>query len=251
MNLHRICRLGSVAVLALAVLMLPACGEDTDSDTGPPSAQALADVLMVPEDFGSGWTMLSFPDPEGAEFTGVVTDSMRDMLPRMEFCDKASADSVAAVADLEWEAFRQLNYETGAEDVTPAPGERPKHHLVFAQEFLMSDSESDIEARFDALAAGIRDCWGVETESPDGEVGISEAFDPPAVGDDRIGSLDIVREPGPAAESAVWELYNVLVRDGEVLSALTIVEITSPGVEKMLDDAALAEMITTITDKLS
>ena len=58
---------------------------------------------------------------------GVVTDDQWDKLPRIEFCPEASTGATEAAEGLEWQAFTQLNLDTG----------QPRRHLVFVQEFLL------------------------------------------------------------------------------------------------------------------
>lgn len=251
-------RIRAAVALAALVLALPACGDEPaeDSGAGPASPQELAAVLVAPEDLGEGWSVVNYPD-SGAELaSGVVTEETSKMLPQFEFCDAASEESDAAADALQWVAFRQLDYDTGTETAPPTsrgPDDqaRPEHHLVFVQEFLLSAPAADVEQTYDALAPGVEACWGETTEYPDGEVGSSTRLEVPDVGDDRIGTRELVEEPGPADRSATWDLRTVIARDGDVLLVIMVAEITTPGVQPMLDDATVDGYLTTIVDKLS
>jgi hypothetical protein len=246
-----------VAALAAIVLVLPACGSEPAKDTGGGimSAKELAAVLVAPKDLGGGWSTVTVPESEGGNDSGIVTDKNRGLIPKIEFCDKASKESSKAAAALDWKAFRQLNYATETPTASPSerePGDRtrPQHHIVFVQEFLMSGETGQVEKAYDALAAGVEDCWGEETKYPDGEVGNSSSFEVPAIGDDRIGTRELVKEPGPAQQSATWDIRNVIARDGDVLLGITVAEITTEKVKPMLDDARIGEIVTTIADRL-
>lgn len=256
MSVQRIVESAGVVVLLLGMSVLSACGESaTDSDADARSPSELAAHLVTEQDLGDGWTIVANPETETEDEPGVITDANRDTLPRIEFCDKAGADSRAAALDLKWGAFRQLNLATPTEATQPTdrPSDdtmRPEHDLVFVQEFLMSGTTAETRSAYDALAAGVEACWGETTEYPDGEVGTSESLQVPTLGDERVGSRDIVKEPGPGAEAGTWDLRSVIVRDGNVLLGVTIAEVTTPTVEPVLDDAQIARILTTIVDKL-
>lgn len=248
----RSCRCG-VALVAAMLLALAACGDETTTVSGQAGAspEDLAAVLVTPEDLGEGWSVT--PDPETGGTSGVVSEEMRDMLPRIQFCGKASAEAVAAAKSLRWDAFRQLNLATETEmsqPTSPEPGERPEHDLVFVQEFLMSGDPAEVEATYDALESGVRACWGERTVTEDGEKDRTLRLRVPAVGEDRVGTRDIVTEPGPGRHAAKWDLRSVLARDGEVLFSIMVAEVTTPKVEPVLDEAAVADIVTTIADKL-
>lgn len=257
MSVQRIFESAGVVVLLLGMSVLSACGGEsaTDSDAGARSPSELAAHLVTEQDLGEGWTIVANPETETKDDPGVITDANRDTLPRIEFCDKAGADSRAAALDLKWGAFRQLNLATPTEAAQPTdrPSDdttRPEHDLVFVQEFLMSGTTAEIRSAYDALAAGVQACWGVTTEYPDGEVGTSESLQVPTLGDERVGSRDIVTEPGPGTEAGIWDLRSVIARDGNVLVGVTIAEVTTPAVEPVLDDAQIARILTTIVDRL-
>ena len=204
-------------------------------DNGP-SAKTLAAKLVTASDLGTGWTV--YDPPEGYGGPGVVTEESRKALPRMDFCDKASAASRKAATGLPWEAFTQQHYATGND-----------RHLVFLQEFLLSDKAADVRRTFDLLAAGIRACEGDRSVSPGGETITQGTLELPALGQDRTGFRDTVAEPGD--NPTVWDLRSALVRDGTVLIGITIAEIVPPGVPKVISDDQAKTMMTTLVDKVS
>lgn len=219
--------------VAAAIVVTGCGGGGTPVDNGP-SAKALATKLVVASDLGTGWTV--FDPPEGYGGPGVVTEKTRKTLPRMDFCDKASAASRKAATSLPWEAFTQQHYATGSD-----------RHLVFVQEFLLSDKAGDVRRTFDLLASGIRACEGDRSVSPDGETITQGTLDLPALGQDRTGFRDTVAEPGD--NPTTWDLRSVLVRDGTVLVGITIAEIVPPDVPKVVSDDKETTMMTTIVDK--
>lgn len=223
------------ASIAVAVLLIAGCGGTDTPPPGGPSASALAAMLVSADDLGIGWALNSPPEDYGSY--GEVTDENRGLVPRMQFCDEASADSKAAASKLDWEAFTQLNYETGDD-----------RHLVFVQEFLRSDTAEDVRATYDDLAAGTSACDGVRSEYPDGEVGTQSTLEVPDIGDDRIGSRELVSEPGD--RSATWDIRSLLARDGTALIGITVVEIVMSGTEKVLSDDDVRDLMATTADKV-
>lgn len=226
-----------LAAALLVVLPLAACGTDDDGGEGGsvPSGKDLVDMLVTGDVLGDGWAELDLPEDMGD--VGLVTEENRDLVPRMDLCDQAPAESQKTVADLEWEAFTQYGYETGDE-----------RHLVFVQEFLRSDSEATVRATYDDLAAGIRACEGQVETSPDGEQITQSGLEVPELGEDRIGMRLDVSEPGD--RSATWDIRNVLARDGTVLLGLTVVEIVTPGTERVLDEEEVDALMTRVADQL-
>lgn len=82
-----------------------------------------------------------------------------------------------------------------------------------------------------------------------GRRGRSQSLDVPDVGDARVGTREVVEEPGD--KPATWDIRNVLVRDGAVLVAVTVAEIVAGDqIEPTLDDSDVEDIITTIADKL-
>lgn len=228
-------RVSACVAITVAIVLAGCGGGGTPVDNGP-SAKALAADLVVADDLGTGWTV--WKPPEGYGGPGVVTEKSRKTLPRMDFCDKASATSRKTATGLPWEAFTQHHYATGSDQ-----------HLVFMQEFLLSDKADDVRRTFDLLVDGIRACEGDRSVSPDGETVTLGALALPALGQDRTGFRATVAEPGD--NPTVWDLRSVLVRQGTVLIGITIAEIVPPGVPKVISDDQAATMMTTIVDKAS
>jgi hypothetical protein len=226
----------TAAAAVVAVLLVTGCGSADKPATAGPSARALAGRLVAAGDLGPGWSVVSPPEDYGT--VGVVTDKNRGMVPKLQFCTKASSASRTAADRLEWEAFTQFNYETGND-----------RHLVFVQEFLRSDRASRTRATYDLLAGGMRACTGERSEYPDGEVGVQSPLQVPAIGEDRAGTRERVSEPGD--RPATWDIRSVIARDGTVLIGVTVVEIVSPGQQPVLDDAHVSALMTTIADKAS
>lgn len=244
-------RLTGVAAVLLA-LALAGCGQDSSDDRASSDASSpeqLAAALVVDADLGTGWSTTRMPDfPELSE-TGVVSDEAQDMLPRMQPCEKASEEDQAVADALAWDAFRQLDLATDTPTGSPAPGRPPVHHLVFAQEFLGSGTADETEATYDALVSGGDACLGTETTG-DGETVRTTGMAVPDLGDASHGWRSVVTEPGPAGRTATWDLRQVLVRDGGVLLMAQVAEITTPGVETVLDDAEVESILRTMVDKL-
>jgi hypothetical protein len=206
-------------------------------------------MLVVASDLGADWSVRHNPDfPEMSE-TGVVSDEARAMLPQVSMCEAADAEAQAAADDLEWVAFRQLDLATGEPTEAPSPGERPTHHLVFAQEFLATGEPDAMAATYDALVAGGDACLGTE-ETVDGETVRTTELPVSALGGASHGWRDLVSEPGPAGRSATWNLRRVLVREGDVLLMAQVAEIASPQVPTVLDDARVGVILETMVDKL-
>lgn len=222
--------------MAAAAIVITGCGSGGAPVDEGPSAKVLASKLVTAEDLGTGWTV--YDPPEGYGGPGVVTEKSRKTLPRMDFCDKASATSRKTATDLPWEAFTQQHYATGSD-----------RHLVFMQEFLLSDRAGDVRRTFEALATGIRACEGDRSVSPDGETITQGTLDLPALGQDRTGFRDAVAEPGD--NPTVWDIRSVLVRNGTVLIGITIAEIVPPGVTKVVSDDQANTMMNTVVGKVS
>jgi hypothetical protein len=238
---------------ALLSLALAGCGGQDEvgqdsAGSGPPTPEELAAALVAPDDLGPGWSVTRMPDSEIDE-TGVVSEEDAAMLPQVQFCEKAGDAAVQAAEDLRWHAFRQVELDTGAPTEPPSPGAPPVHHLVFVQEFLTSGAEDEMTTTYAGLVAGNAACLGKQT-APDGETVRTTRLDVPDLGDSSYGWRDLATEPGPPANRAVWNLRQVLVRDGEVLMMATIAEIASPGVTTVIDDAEAASIMTTMADEL-
>jgi hypothetical protein len=241
-------------VLLLWVALLVACGEDTtepETASGGRPAAEVAALLVAPESLGEGWSTLVDPGGDVDFETGIVTDDNRSYLPRVEVCPNADEDAAKAATQVEWQAFRQYTYDTGMPEVTePTPGVRPQHHLVFVQEFLLSDDQASVAETYDALAAGFAACPSGETTSPDGETIITRPMTAPEVGDAATALRTTVTEPGGGG-GPVWDLRNVIWRDADLLVAVTVAEIASPKIERVLDEAAVQGILDAIEGALT
>jgi hypothetical protein len=221
------------------VVGVGACNSD---DVEPPSADALAEQLIDTETYDGDWTV-NVPDdaPEDA-VNGVVTDEMNDLLPRMEFCDAASAESRAAADDVQWSAFRQIDLTV---DDPIAPPDDRTGHIVFVQEFLTSGEPDEIETTFGLLREGMEACLGELPADEEGP-GLAEEMALPAVGDDRYGVLYTLAETGGWAE---WRLHSAIVRDGPVLLSLMIADIRADA-EPYYTLDEVGQMVETAVDLL-
>src|SRR5690606_5010496 len=129
---------------------------------------------------------VNVPDdaPTDAEH-GVVTDEMQALLPRMELCEEASAETRTAIQDLRWMAFRQIDLEV---DDPIRPPEDTTGHLVFVQKLMIAGEPDEIEATFELLRDGMTACLGEIPADEEGP-GLAEEMALPDVGDDRFGAL--------------------------------------------------------------
>ena len=251
MTRHPRRRSARVALL-LSAAMLVSCGEDTTEPEPAPGGRPAAEVaalLVPPESLGEGWSTQTNPGADADFEDGVVTDENRKYLPRVELCATADEESAKNAKQVEWQAFRQYTYDTGMPPPTePTPGVRPQHHLVFVQELLLSDDETTVADTYDALAASLEACPSGATTSPDGESIVTRPMKAPDLGDAATATRTTVSEPGGGG--AVWDLRNVFWRDGDLLVAVTVAEIASPGIERVLDEAAVDKVLDALEDAL-
>lgn len=204
------------------VLGLHGCGSDPQT---VPTAEVLAGRLLTPDDLGDGWSVAGPPEGVAGAGWGVVTAEMQEMLPRFDLREAASAEARAAVTDIEWDAFMQLELDTG--DPIEPPGDQ-RGHLVMLQEYLMGDDAGDVATTFGLMRTGSDACLGDFPADEEGP-GRVETMAVPDLGDDRFGVLMVVEELGGWAE---WRLHHVVVRDGPVLVNLVITDIRAgDGVE--------------------
>jgi hypothetical protein len=245
------------ALVSAAVLLLGACATDDATTTSPatsptpawsqevvPTPEQLASVLATEDDFDGEWTVNVPPDAADG-VSGVVPPEQQEMLPRLDLCDRASEESIAAVKALRWQAFRQLDM-TEDDPVDFAAGDM-SGHMNFVQEFLLADEPSQVESTFTALRDGSQACLG---EIPAGEEGPGkvEQMNIPAVGDDRYGELLTMEEAGGGAQ---WRLHQVFVRDGSVLMFIDVAEIVAgEGTEPQFTTEDIDTFITTAVAKL-
>lgn len=241
----------AAAALTIVVLAgLASCGGESSQPTTAPaarSAEAVAALLVAPEDLGEDWSTRTDPTGESGLEAGVVTDDNRDMLPRFEQC--ATAEEPPQSDPLHWDAFRQLDLAT---QVTgkPRPGVRPTHHLVFVQELILTDTPEAVTTTFADLEEAVAACIGQQATSGDGEEITSAPLEVPAVGEAATGLRYTVTEPGGRG-GPVWDLRNLAFRDGDLLVALSVGEIASPSVERVLDDAEFARILQAAHDATS
>lgn len=220
-----------VAVLAGVVLVVPACGT-TSEDGGAgavPTPEELAAVLVTEDDLAGEWAVT--PGPGGEPASGVVTEEQQEMLPRVQLCPEASAESVDAADGLAWQAFTMLDM-TPQDPLDMVAGDRAGR-MMLVQEYLLADDPAQVAETYGLVAAGMAACLGEVGEDDDGHTGTSEAVSVPEVGDERFAELDTIREPGDV--EAVWYVEQVLVRDGPVLMYLAVTEVTvGEGVARQL-----------------
>ena len=230
-----------IRTLATAGLLVGgvACGSD---DVSVPTATELAEHLVDVDTYEGEWSV-NVPDdaPEGAE-SGVVTDEMQQLLPRMELCEAATDEQQTAVDDVQWTAFRQLDLEV--DDPIRPPDDRGGH-MIFVQEALMSGEPDDVEATFELLRGGMAACLG-EIPADEEGTGFAEEMKLPDVGDDRYGVITTFEEAGGWAE---WRLHNTLVRDGPVLVSMMVVDIRADA-EPYYTLDQIGEMVETAVERI-
>lgn len=232
------------ASMALAVAPL-GCGSDDAGDShsaAVPTAEQLAARLLTAADLAGTWTVNPGPDDAPMPASGVVTDEARAMMPKLELCPAASAESRAAAADVRWTAFCQLDM-TPDDPIVP-PADRTGH-MVFVQEFLFAADEATITSTFELLRDGMHACLGPVDTGDEGP-GTATEMTVPAVGDDRYGVLTTVQEAGRGGE---WLLHDTLVREGSVLMMIDVVDIHI-GVGPLFTSDDVATIVTAATERL-
>jgi hypothetical protein len=227
----------------IAALAGGACGGGDDTESVP-TADELAAVLLAPDDLGEGWSVSVPDDDVDVDLSGVVTDEMRDLLPRFELCPDASDEAQAAATGLDWDAFMQLELETG--DPIQPPDDRTGH-MIFLQEYLLADDATTTTETFDLLRDGLEACLG-EIEAGEEGPGYADTMDVPDLGDDSYGVLTTVEEAGGWAE---WRLHQVVVRDGPVLMSVVVTDIRAgDGVEPYFTIDAVGDIAQTAVAKI-
>ena len=226
----------------LVALTGSGCGGSDDAGAVP-TAEQLAAQLLAPDDLEGAWSV-TVPDSDVEVLSGVVTDEMRDLLPGFELCPNASDQARAAASGLAWDAFMQLELETG-DSITP-PADRTGH-MIFLQQFLAATDPTDTAATFDLLRQGAEACLG-EIDAGEEGPGYAEVMDVPDLGDDSYGVLMTVEEAGGWAE---WRLHEIIVRDGPVLMVTVVTDIRAgDGVEPYFTIDAIGDIAQTALDKL-
>jgi hypothetical protein len=235
----------TVITVSLALVVPLGCGSDEDGAGAAtiPTAEQLGASLLTPDDLDGTWAVHAGPGDAPMPTSGVLTDESRTMLPSIELCPAASAESRAAAESLEWLAFRQL-------DMTPddpiAPPDDRIGHMVFVQQFLLAGEPSAVQATFELLRDGMKACLG-EIDTGEEGPGTATEISIPEVGDDRYGVLATVQEAGGEGE---WLLHNTLVLQGAVLMMIDVVDIHI-GVAPLLTADDVGTIVTTATDRLS
>lgn len=223
-----------ITLVTLATLV--GCG-------GSGSRAILAESLLTVEDLDGPWSVNQGPADVRLPESGVITDAEREFLPRMDLCDAASDASKDTIDSLAWEAFRQ--FDLAVDDPVDVPRDR-EGHIVFAQEFLMSGSSSDLSDALVRLSDGLDACVG---DIPAGEEGPGTLtrFDPAPVGDQRIGALYTIGEAGGAG---TWYVYVVFVRSGSVLVSLSVADVVLGDLDPLIDRSAVDAITATAVDKI-
>lgn len=246
-----------IVLTAAAILLLGACAKNGPGSTAPspsdhpsssqravPTAKELASALVTEKDYVGQWTVNVPPDSQMAT-PGVVPESQQELLPKIQLCEKASAESRSAAETLRWQAFRQLD-QSEENPIDLGAGDRVGH-MIFVQEFLLAGSPAEVEARFNALRDGMQACQGKIPAGEEGP-GKSEPMSIPAVGDDRYGELTTLEEAGGRA---YWLLHNSLVRQGPVLMDLQVVDIVmGKGVGPEFTTQDIGTFLSTAVEKL-
>lgn len=198
------------------------------------------------DDLDGDWTVNVFPDaPVPLPESGVVTEEMNLTSDSLEFCDSASAKAQVAAEGVPWQAFRHLDKTV---DDPVDPPEDMSGRMVMVQEFLLSDDPGEVEATFEALKSGVNACMGASIEGEDGHTGTSEPWPVSDVGDDRLGVLDTVGEPGGDGTQL---LHSALVRDGSILMVGVVGEVlVGEGVTPELGADEVDQLMTTMAAKI-
>lgn len=243
------------AALAFS-LVLAGCGDDTGSTaspedsggpttsqsaTGVPDPGQLAGMLVTAEALGEGWAEQSLPDGATAETPGVVPEEERQNLPRIQLCDAATVESKQAAEGLRWQVVRIFALQLD---------EDPRTHQVFVQEFMQADDESATAGTYSALAQGVADCAGEETDYGDGVVGRTSPMPPTTLGTESVGVHEVVEEPSPRGPG-VWDIRSVFGHDGPVLVWVQIGEVrVGEDVAPQIDDEVTADIVAAAQDAM-
>lgn len=236
-------RTWAVVTASLAMMVPLGCGSDDGGDSSTvPTAEQLGAMLLAPTDLAGSWTIDPGPDDGRIPDSGVVPEESRGMLPTLELCPAASAESRAAADGLRWMAYRQLDMTP--DDPIDPPADRTGH-MVFVQQFLLSADQATTQSTFELLRDGMRACLG-EIDTGEEGPGTATEMVTPDVGDDRYGVLTTVQEAGGVGE---WLLHNTLVRQGAVLMVVDVVDIHL-GVDPLFTTDDVGAIVTTAADRL-
>lgn len=209
-----------VVVVATTTFGLVGCSLARTRDKNTvKTAEELAASLLTDEDLEGEWKLNPGPDGASLPASGVITDAVRGMLPRVEVCEKTNQTARDALDKLQWQAFRQLD-KTVDNPIKP-PADRAGH-MEFVQQWAVSGEPDELESMFDDIAPGFLDCLGEVPAGEEGPATISEVdIDP--VGDQRVAVLAQIEEAGGGG---MWNVYSTLVRSHSVLMSVTMVDIT-------------------------
>ena len=239
----RMRRWAVVVVASLAMVVPLGCGRDANGGGSTvPTAEQLGAMLLEPTDLTGTWTIDPGPDDGRIPDSGVVPEESRRLLPTVDLCPAASAESRAAVDGLQWMAYRQLDMTP--DDPIDPPADRTGH-MVFVQQFLLSADEATTQATFELVRDGMRACLG-EIDTGEEGPGTATEMVTPDVGDDRYGVLATVQEAGGSGE---WLLHNTLVRQDTVLMMVDVVDIHL-GVDPLFTTDDVGAIVTTAVDRL-
>ena len=196
----------------------------------------MARSLPEAKDLEGEWSINVGPPEGGLPASGVITEAERDLLPQIEVCETAPQASKEAIKSLEWTAFRQL--DKNVEDPIDMPEDR-EGHIIFVQEFLMTDEPAALMSLFDAVSPAFSDCVGPLPAGEEG-AGTVSLVDIELLGDQRIAALATIEEAGGGG---TWYVYSVLVRKGSVLASFTIADVVLGDLEAEVDVDVVAEIV--------
>lgn len=232
-------RLPLAVTVALMAAALTSCGS-------PRSVEDMADALLTPADLTGEWTV-NAGNPDASEGTlapsGILTDAQREVLPRVQLCDRASGDAQDAADAFEWEVYRQLD-QTVDDPIDP-PTDR-EGHKVFLQESMMSDDPDDLIALFDDLLPGIEACLGDIPADEEGP-GTAEKIEITSGGDEQIAVLSRIEEAGG---QGVWNVYNAVIRKGSVALSIMLVDVYLGDLQPVVDNADFDAIVSLAMSKL-
>lgn len=208
-----------VAVVFALVTGVAGCAERVTHERGKVlTTEELAGTLLEPGDLSGKWTVNTGPEGADLSTSGVITDANRDQLPQFEVCEKAGADSRAALNGLRWQAFRQV--DRTVDDPLDPPKDR-EGHMEFVQQWLLSGDADELATLFDTIEPAFTECHGDIPAGEEGPGTVVEALIKPA-GDQHVAALTRIEEAGGIG---TWNIYTVFVRAGTVLMGLTVVDI--------------------------
>lgn len=234
-----------IRIVVVATLMIASvgCSSSDASPTKVLSAQELADSLLVAGDLEGTWALNEAPDGADLSNSGIIDDTNRDKLPRLELCDKATQASRDAINAIEWGAFRQI--DKAVDDPIKPPKDR-EGHMIFVQEWLASGESDELELVFNDISAAFNECLGDIPAGEEGPGTITNVGIEP-VGDQRVGALTQFEEAGGVG---TWNIYSVFVRYGTILMGMTAVDIVLGDLPAEFEVADLDRIISEAISKI-